>query len=113
MPLAAPVLSGHGVANPRRLELIRAQVDGPMIVDAGLATASDAAEAMELGADAVIMNAAMAEADDPVGMAKAMRLAVQAGRSAFEAVRVPPGLRDVAGSTPDERVRVRRTRGPA
>ena len=71
MPLASPIGSGRGIANPRRVELIREQVDVPMIVDAGIGTASDAALAMELGADAVLMNTATAGAGAPVQMATA------------------------------------------
>jgi len=89
MPLAAPIGSGLGVVNPHTLRLIREAVTVPLIVDAGLGTASDAARAMELGADAVLMNTAIAGADDAVAMANAMRHAVIAGRLAFEAGRMP------------------------
>ncbi len=98
MPLASPIGSGRGIANPKRIEIIREQVSIPLIVDAGLGTASDAAEAMELGADGVLMNTAIAGAADPVKMARAMRLAVEAGRSAFEAGRMPKRLYATASS---------------
>jgi len=113
MPLSAPIGSGRGVANPKRMELLRAQVDGPMIVDAGLGTASDAAQAMELGADAVFINTAIAGADDPVGMARAMRLAVEAGRAAFKAGRIPPRLHAAVGSSLEHDGVVQYAKGPA
>ena len=89
MPLGAPIGSGLGIQNPNNLLLIREAISVPMIVDAGVGTASDAAIAMELGADGVLMNTAIAEADDPVKMAEAMKLAVASGRLAFEAGRMP------------------------
>jgi thiazole synthase len=89
MPLAAPIGSGLGVRNPHNLRLIREVVKVPMIVDAGVGTASDAAVAMELGSDAVLMNTAIACAREPVRMATAMRKAVEAGREAFLAGRIP------------------------
>ena len=89
MPLAAPIGSGLGIRNPHNLQLIRQAVQVPVIVDAGIGTASDAALALELGCDAVLMNTAVAEAIDPVGMARAMYHAVQAGRGAWLAGRVP------------------------
>ena len=101
MPLASPIGSGRGIANPSRLEIIREMVSVPVIVDAGLGTASDATRAMELGADAVLMNTAIAGAGEPVMMAQAMRHAVVAGRQAFEAGRMPERLYAQA-STPDE-----------
>lgn len=104
MPLASPIGSGQGVVNPRRIELLRERVDGPLIIDAGLGTASDAALAMELGADAVLMNTAIAGAKDPIRMATAMRLAVQAGRAAFEAGRIPVRLHATASSPNEGRV---------
>ncbi|HET8645609.1 MAG TPA: thiazole synthase, partial [Vicinamibacteria bacterium] len=82
MPLAAPIGSGLGVQNRLNLELIRAAIRVPMIVDAGVGTASDAAVAMELGADGVLMNTAIATAREPVRMARAMKLGVEAGREA-------------------------------
>src|SRR5215211_6364649 len=89
MPLAAPIGSGLGVQNPANLRIMREQLpDATMIVDAGVGTASDAAIAMELGADGVLMNTAIAGAADPIAMAHAMRLAVQAGRLAFGAGRI-------------------------
>src|SRR6266481_3261640 len=84
MPLAAPIGSGLGIQNPANLRIMREQLpDATIIVDAGVGTASDAAIAMELGADAVLMNTAIAEAKDPGKMAEAMKLAIQAGRLAY------------------------------
>lgn len=93
MPLAAPIGSGLGVQNPANLCIMREQLpDAVIIVDAGVGTASDAAVAMELGVDAVLMNTAIAEAQDAERMATAMRLAVEAGRHAFLAGRMPRRL---------------------
>ena len=88
MPLAAPIGSGQGILNRLNIQLVLEAVSIPVIVDAGVGTASDAAIAMELGADGVLMNTAIACAQDPVKMARAMRLAVEAGRLAFEAGRI-------------------------
>ncbi|RKH01584.1 thiazole synthase [Corallococcus praedator] len=89
MPLAAPIGSGLGIRNPHNLRLIREVVKVPVIVDAGVGTASDAAIAMELGVDALLMNTAIAGAKDPVRMAVAMKKAVEAGRDAYLAGRIP------------------------
>jgi thiazole synthase len=89
MPLGAPIGSGLGIQNPNNIRIIREQARVPVIVDAGVGTASDAAVAMELGADGVLMNTAIALAQDPVAMATAMKLAVEAGRLAFRAGRIP------------------------
>jgi len=89
MPLGAPIGSGLGIQNRLNLQLIREAIQIPMIVDAGVGTASDAAVAMELGADGVLMNTAIALAQDPVRMATAMKKAVEAGRDAFLAGRIP------------------------
>lgn len=89
MPLAAPIGSGLGIRNPHNLEIIFERAKVPVIVDAGVGTASDAAVAMELGCDGVLMNTAIAHAKDPVMMAEAMREAVIAGRKAFQAGRMP------------------------
>lgn len=89
MPLASLIGSGMGILNPWNLQLIIEQAKVPVLVDAGVGTASDAAIAMELGCDGVLMNSAIAGARDPVRMAGAMRLAVQAGREAFLAGRMP------------------------
>lgn len=89
MPLAAPIGSGLGVQNPVHIRLIVEQSSVPVLVDAGVGTASDAAIAMELGCDGVLMNTAIAEAKDPIRMARAMRLAVEAGRLAYLAGRMP------------------------
>src|SRR5688500_11854492 len=99
MPLAAPIGSGLGVQNPANLAIMREQLpDAVIIVDAGVGTASDAAVAMELGVDAVLMNTAIAEAADSVRMATAMRLAVEAGRLAYLAGRMPRRLYASASS---------------
>ena len=101
MPLGSAIGSGLGIQNPYVLQIIREVVSSyglPMIVDAGVGTASDAAVAMELGADAVLLNTAVAEAADPTRMAKAMDLAVQGGRLAFEAGRMPRRLYASASS---------------
>ncbi|MGA8262656.1 MAG: thiazole synthase [Arenicellales bacterium] len=89
MPLAAPIGSGLGIRNPYNILFILEDADVPIIVDAGVGTASDAAVAMELGCDGVLMNTAIAAADNPVLMASAMRKAVQAGREAYLAGRMP------------------------
>jgi thiazole synthase len=89
MPLAAPIGTGLGIRNPHNLELLRRAVSIPVIVDAGVGTASDAAIAMELGCDAVLVNTAVARADDPVRMARALALAAAAGRHAQRAGRMP------------------------
>lgn len=92
MPLAAPIGSGLGIRNPYNLKIILEQVKVPVIVDAGVGCASDAALAMELGCTAILMNTAVAGARDPVLMAKAMKAAVEAGRNSFEAGRIPQKL---------------------
>ncbi|HZT59332.1 MAG TPA: thiazole synthase, partial [Pyrinomonadaceae bacterium] len=97
-PLAAPVGSGLGIRNPHNLSIILEHAKIPVIVDAGVGTASDAAIAMELGVDAVLMNTAIAEAEDSERMATAMRLAVEAGRLAFLAGRMPRRLYASASS---------------
>lgn len=89
MPLAAPIGSGLGVQNPVNIRIIVENAKVPVLVDAGVGTASDAAIAMELGCDGVLMNTAIAEAKDPVRMARAMRLAIEAGRHAYLAGRMP------------------------
>src|SRR5437667_46955 len=99
MPLAAPIGSGLGVQNPANLRILRERItEVPMIVDAGVGTASDAAVAMELGADGVLMNTAIAEAQDAVLMAEAMRDAVIAGRKSYLAGRMPKRLYASASS---------------
>ncbi|MCY4632902.1 MAG: thiazole synthase [Acidobacteria bacterium] len=89
MPLGAPIGSGLGVQNPNNIGLVKEAAGVPVIVDAGVGTASDAAVAMELGIDGVLMNTGIAGADDPVGMAEAMKLAVRAGRLAYLSGRIP------------------------
>ena len=89
MPMGSLIGSGMGVANPANLELICRRSSVPVIVDAGIGTASDATIAMELGASAVLLNTAVAKSDDPVTMARAMRYAIEAGRLAYRAGRIP------------------------
>jgi thiazole synthase len=98
MPLAAPIGSGLGIRNPHNLAIILEHAKVPVIVDAGVGTASDAAVAMELGCDGVLMNTAIAGAGQPVLMAEAMREAVSAGRKAFLAGRIPKKLYATASS---------------
>jgi thiazole synthase len=98
MPLAAPIGSGLGVRNPYNIRIILETVSVPVIVDAGVGTASDAAIAMELGVDGVLMNTAIAGARDAVAMARAMRLAVEAGRLAYKSGRIPRKLYATASS---------------
>lgn len=98
MPLGAPIGSGLGIRNPVTIRLIVEAMDIPVIVDAGVGTASDAARAMELGCDGVLMNTAIAGADDPVLMAEAMRAGVEAGRKAFRAGRIAMKLYATASS---------------
>ncbi|HEY6118472.1 MAG TPA: thiazole synthase, partial [Pyrinomonadaceae bacterium] len=99
MPLAAPIGSGLGIQNPANLRILREQLpNATIIVDAGVGTASDAAIAMELGADAVLMNTAIAEAQDAKKMAQAMKLAIEAGRLAHLAGRMPKRLYASASS---------------
>ena len=101
MPLGAPIGSGLGIQNANNLRIIREQATVPLIVDAGVGTASDAAIAMELGADGVLMNTAIALAQDPVAMATAMKLAVEAGRLAYLAGRIPKRAYASASSPTD------------
>jgi thiazole synthase len=105
MPLAAPIGSGMGIRNPFNLRIIVEQSRVPVIVDAGVGTASHAAEALELGCDAVLMNTAIAGAKDVVLMAEAMRLGVEAGRKAFLAGRIPAKLHATASSPLDGLIR--------
>ena len=102
MPLASLIGSGMGILNPWQVQLVRDAVRLPVIVDAGVGTASDAAIAMELGCDGVLMNTAVAAARDPVGMARAMKKAVEAGREAYLAGRMPKKLYSAAPSSPIE-----------
>jgi thiazole synthase len=106
MPLAAPIGSGLGIQNPVNLRLLLEEIqDLPIIVDAGVGTASDAAVVMELGADGVLMNTGIAGADDPEKMARAMRLAIESGRLAYEAGRIPKKLYATASSPVEGAVR--------
>ena len=100
MPLASLIGSGMGILNPWNLQIIIANAKVPVLVDAGVGTASDAAIAMELGCDGVLMNTAIAAAQDPVLMASAMRKAVEAGREAFLAGRMPKKLYSASPSSP-------------
>ena len=102
MPLASLIGSGMGILNPWNLQLVIEKVKVPVLVDAGVGTASDAAVAMELGCDGVLMNTAIAAARDPVQMARAMKKAVEAGREAFLAGRMPKKLYTAAPSSPPE-----------
>lgn len=104
MPLAAPIGSGLGIRNPYNLRIILEHSRVPVIVDAGVGTASDAAVALELGCDAVLMNTAIAEAKDPILMAEAMRLGVEAGRKAYLAGRMLKKLYASASSPMDGRI---------
>lgn len=101
MPLAAPIGSGLGIRNPYNIRIIVEQAEVPIIVDAGVGTASDAAVAMELGCDGVLMNTAIAAAKNPVLMASAMKKAIEAGRDAFRAGRMPRKLYASASSPLD------------
>lgn len=114
MPAGSPIGSGQGILNPNHLRIILEYLkdgdpDYPVIVDAGVGAASDVAVAMELGADGVLLNTAIAHADDPVKMARAMQLAIQAGRLSYEAGRIPKRLYANA-SSPEEGVISRRGR---
>jgi thiazole synthase len=101
MPGASPIGSGQGIVNPLNLSLIIEQASVPIIVDAGIGTPSDAVLAMELGADAVLLNTAVSGAKDPIKMALAMRLAIESGRLGFEAGRIPK-KRYATASSPAE-----------
>ena len=101
MPLAAPIGSGLGIRNPANLRIILETVECPVIVDAGVGTASDAAVAMELGCTAVLMNTAIAGAKDPVKMARAMKLGIEAGRLSYESGRIARRLYATASSPLD------------
>lgn len=101
MPCASPIGSGQGIINPLYLKFIIEQATVPVIVDAGVGSPADAAAAMELGADGVLLNTAVSSANDPVKMSKAMRLAIEAGRLGFEAGRMPK-KRYASASSPAE-----------
>ena len=108
MPAGSPIGSGQGILNPYNIRIILETARVPVIVDAGVGTASDVAVAMELGVEGVLLNTAIAQADDPVKMAHAMRSAVDAGRLAFEAGRIPRKLYANASSPLDGMPGVRR-----
>lgn len=106
MPLAAPIGSGMGIQNPSNLRIMREQLsNATIIVDAGVGTASDAAIAMELGADAILMNTAIAESQNPAKMATAMKLAIEAGRLAYQAGRMTKRLYASASSPIESSIR--------
>lgn len=105
MPLAAPIGTGLGIRDPMRLQMIRARVTVPVIVDAGIGTASDVAMAFELGCDAVLLNSAVARARDPVRMARAVGLAARAGRDAFLSGRMPAQTRAESATALEGRIR--------
>ncbi len=109
MPLAAPIGSGLGICNPYSIRIIKERARIPVIVDAGVGTASDAAVAMELGADAVLMNTGIALAADPIGMARAMKHAVLAGRLAFMSGRMEKRLYASASSPMQDLIAVAKT----
>lgn len=109
MPLAAPIGSGLGVCNPYSIRIIKERANVPVIVDAGVGTASDAAIAMELGVDAILMNTGIAAANDPVKMAEAMKYAVQAGRLAFLSGRMEKRLYANASSPMQNLIAVAKT----
>jgi len=102
MPLGAPIGSGAGIRNPYNIQIIRDMISVPVIVDAGVGTASDAAIAMELGCDGILLNTAVAKARDPILMASAMRKAIEAGREAFMSGRIPKKLYATASSPTDD-----------
>lgn len=104
MPLGAPIGSGAGIRNPYNIQIIRDLIEVPVIVDAGVGTASDAAMAMELGCDGVLLNTAVAKARNPILMASAMRKAVEAGREAFLSGRIPRKLYATASSPTEDLV---------
>lgn len=101
MPGASPIGSGRGIINPLNLSFIIEQTNLPVIIDAGIGSAADAAKAMELGADGVLLNTAVSAADNPVKMAEAMKLAIEAGRLSYEAGRIPVKAYATA-SSPEE-----------
>lgn len=106
MPLGSPIGSGMGILNPYNLKIIREQISIPIILDAGIGTASDVAKAMELGCDGVLINTAIAQAQRPIAMAKAMKFACQAGRLAYLAGRIPTKLYATASSTVEGMINV-------
>ena len=101
MPLGAPIGTGLGILNPHNIELIASRAQVPVILDAGIGTASDAALAMELGCDAVLLASAVTRAQNPVLMGRAMKAAVQAGRLAAQAGRIPARRHALASSPAD------------
>lgn len=104
MPLGSPIGTGLGILNPHAIEAVRAAVDVPVVLDAGVGTASDAAVAMELGCDAVLVASSVTRAEDPVAMARAMRLAVEAGLTARAAGRIPKQSVARASSSSEGRI---------
>ena len=106
MPLGSPIGSGMGLRNPYNIRIIREVTDVPVIVDAGVGTASDATEAMELGVDGILLNSAVSKAQHPVKMAEAMKKGIEAGRLAYEAGRIPRRLYAKASSPLDDMIDV-------
>ncbi len=106
MPLGSPIGSGAGIRNPYNIRLVREAVSVPVILDAGIGTASDACLAMELGCDAVLLNSAVSRAKDPVAMAHAMRHAVDGGRLAYLAGRIPERYYATPSTEPEGRIGV-------
>jgi thiazole synthase len=105
MPLASPIGSGRGISNPETLEIVREKLEVPMIVDAGIGSAKDAAQAMELGADGILTSSAIAKAENPPAMAESLQKAVEAGRLSYLAGRIPEKLYAEASTTMEGRIR--------
>lgn len=105
MPLASPIGSGRGIANPDSIRILREKIDVPIIVDAGIGSASDAVKAMELGADGILSSSAMSKAENPGRMARALRHAIKAGRLSYTAGRIPEKLYAEASTTMEGRIR--------
>ncbi len=105
MPLASPIGSGRGIANPDTMRILREKIDVPMIVDAGIGSAKDASQAMELGANAILSSSAIAKAENPPRMARSLQKAVEAGRLSYKAGRIPEKLYAEASTTMEGRIR--------
>lgn len=106
MPLASPIGSGRGIENPNRFEILRKKIQVPLIVDAGIGTASDVTQAFELGVDAVLLNTAVAKAGYPVTMASAMKAACEAGRLAYQAERIAKKAYAQASTTDEGKIKL-------
>jgi thiazole synthase len=105
MPLASPIGSGRGIANPDTMKILREKIDVSLVVDAGIGSAQDAVQAMELGADAILSSSAIAKAEDPPQMARSLRKAVEAGRLSYRAGRIPEKLYAEASTTMEGHIR--------